>query len=131
MAPHKDQDFEAFIVRPYMSETLNVGSDIIDVESMQETYPHLAVIDPVKHSYGNIEMKRGQVVYHAIRPLEYFVAHEKCSPFAIRLPIGCVLSSPLPSSSSLFSTYFKANVEQDYELVCQTKTWHDMESYGA
>ena len=26
---------------------------------------------------------------------------------------------------------FKANVEQDYELACQVKSWYDMESYGA
>ena len=43
MTPHEDQDFEAFTVRPYVRETLNVGFDIIDVKSMQETYPHLAV----------------------------------------------------------------------------------------
>ena len=45
VTPHKDQDFEAFTVCPYVRETLNVGSDIIDVKSMQETYPHLAVLD--------------------------------------------------------------------------------------
>ena len=101
VTPHKDQDFEAFTVRPYVRETLNVGSDIIDVKSMQETYPHLAVLDPVKYSYGEIEMILGQDVYHAIRPLEYFSADEKCAPFAVRLPIGWVLGGPLPSSSSL------------------------------
>ena len=131
VTPHKDLDFEAFPVRPYVRETLNVGSDIIDVKSMQETYPHLAVLDPVKYSYGNIEMIPGQDVYHAIRPLEYFAADEKCSPFAVRLPIGWVLSGPLPSSSSLVSTCFKANVEKDYEIACQVKSWYDMESYGA
>ena len=101
-----------------MRETLNVGSDIIDVKSMQETYPHLAVLDPVKYSNGNIEMILGQDVYNAIRPLEYFAADEKCSPFAVRLPKGWILSRPLPSSSSLVSTCFKANVEQDYDLAC-------------
>ena len=131
VTPHKDLDFEAFTVRPYVRETLNVGSDIIDVKSMQETYPHLAVLDPVKYSYGNIEMIPGQDVYHAIRPLEYFAADEKCSPFAVRLPIEWVLSGPLPSSSSLVSTCFKANVEKDYEIACQVKSWYDMESYGA
>ena len=131
VTPHKNQDFEAFTVRPYVRETLNVGSDIIDVKSMQETYPHLAVLDPVRYSYGEIEMILGQDVYHAIRPLEYFSADEKCSPFAVRLPIGWVLSGPLPSSSSLVSTCFKANIEQDFELACQVKSWYDMESYGA
>ena len=131
VTPHKDLDFEAFTVRPYVRETLNVGSDIIDVKSMQETYPHLAVLDPVKYSYGNIEMIPGQDVYHAIRPLEYFAADEKCSPYAVRLPIGWVLSGPLPSSSSLVSTCFKANVEKDYEIACQVKSWYDMESNGA
>ena len=131
MTPYKDQDFEAFTVRPSVRETLNVGSDLIDVKSMQETYPHLAVLDTVKCSYGNIEMILGQDVYHAIRPLEYFAADEKCSPFAVRLPIGWVLSGPLPSSSSLVSTCFKANVKQDYELACQVMSWYDKESYGA
>ena len=32
---YKDQDFEAFAVRPYVRETLNVGSDIVDVKSTQ------------------------------------------------------------------------------------------------
>ena len=131
VTPHKDQDFEAFTVRLYVRETLNVGSDIIVVKSMQKTFPHLAVLHPVKYSSGNIEMILGQDVYHAIRQLEYFAADEKCSPFAVRLPRGWVLSSPLTSSSSLVSTCFKANVEQDYELACQVKSWYDMESYGA
>ena len=72
----------------------------------------------------------GQDVYHAIRPLEYFAANEQCSSFAVRLPIGWVLSSPLPLSSCLVSMCFKANVEQDYELACQVKSWYEMESYG-
>ena len=132
VTPHKDQNFEPFTVRPYVRETLNVGSNIIDVKSMQETYPHLTVLDPVKYSYGNIQMILGQDVYHHIRPLEYFAADEKCSPFDVRLPIGWVLSGSLPSSSrSLVSTCFKANVEQDYELACQVKSWYYMESYGA
>ena len=73
----------------------------------------------------------GQDVYHAIRPLEYFAADEKRSPFAVRLPIGWVLSGPLPSSSGLISKCFKANMEQDFELASQVKSWYDMESYGA
>ena len=129
--PNQDQDFEAFTVLPYVRETLNVGSDIVDVKSVQETYQHLAVLDPVRYSYGEIEMILGQDVYHAIRPLEYFSADEKCSPFAVRLPICWVLSGPFPSSLSLISTCFKANIEQDFELACQVKSWYDIESYGA
>ena len=105
--------------------------NIIDVKSMQETYPRLAVLDPVKYSYGKVEMILGQDVYHAIRPLEYFAANEKCSPFAVRLPIGWVLSGPLPSSSCLVSTFLKAKVEQDYEIVCPVKSCYEMDSYGA
>ena len=131
VTPHKNQDFEAFTVPPYVKETSNVGSDIIDVKSMQETYPHLAVLITLKYSYGNIERIIGQDVYHAIRPLEYFAAIEKCSPFAVRLPRGWVLSGPLPSSSRLVSTCFKANFGQNYELACKVKSWYEMESYGA
>ena len=91
---NKGKDFEAFTERPYVRETLNVGSDIIDVKSMQETHPHLAVLDPVRYSYGNIEMILGQDVYHAIRPLEYFAADEKCSPFDVRLSICWFFQRP-------------------------------------
>ena len=113
VTPHKNQKFEAFTVSPYVRETLNVGSDIIDVKLIQETYPHLAVLNPVRHSYRDIEMILGQDVYHAIRLLEYFSANEKCSTFAVRLHIGWVISGPIPSCSSLVSTGFKAIVEQD------------------
>ena len=97
---------------------------------MLSTLKHLAVLDPVTYCYGNIEMILGQDVYHAIRPLQYF-ADKKCSPFAVRLPIGWALSGPLPSSSGLVSTCFKANMEQDFELASQVKSWYDMESYSA
>ena len=95
---HEDQDFEAFTVRLYVRETLNVGSDIIDTKSMQETYPHLIVLDPERHSYGDKDMKLVQDVYHAIRPLEYFPADEMRSSFAVCLPISWVLSGLLPSN---------------------------------
>ena len=73
----------------------------------------------------------GQDVYHAIRPLEYFSADEKRSPVAVRLRIGWVLSSPLPSSSCITSTCFKVNIEHDNGLPSQVKSWYDIESFGA
>ena len=72
----------------------------------------------------------GPDVYHVIRPLEYFSAVEKSSQFVVRLPIDWVLSDPLPSSSNLVSTCFKANIAQDYELACQVKSWYKMELFG-
>ena len=73
----------------------------------------------------------GQDVYHATRPLEYFSADEKRSPVAVRLPIGWVLSCPLPSSSRLTSTCVKVNTEHDKELASQVKSYYDIESFGA
>ena len=35
VTPNKVQDFEAFTVRPYVRETLNVDSEILDVKSIQ------------------------------------------------------------------------------------------------
>ena len=131
VTPRDNQAFEPFKVSPYVKEDLNVCADVPNIKALQETYQHLAVLDPVTYCYGNIEMILGQDVYHAIRPLEYLAADEKSSPFAVRLPICCVLSGPLPSSSGLVSTCFKANMEQDFELASQVKSWYEMESYGA
>ena len=82
--PREHQDFEPFTINPFVKESLNVGSDIINVQALQETYPHLEVLDPVTYSYKDIEMIIGQDVYHAIRPLEDFSADEKRSPVAVR-----------------------------------------------
>ena len=131
VTPRDNQAFEPFKESPYVKKDLNICADVINIKALQETYPHLAVLEPVTYCYGIIEMTLGQDVYHAIRPIECFAADEKCSPFAVRLPIGWVLSGTLPSSSGLVWTCFKANMEQDFELASQVKCWYDMESYGA
>ena len=88
MKPREHEDFEPITINPFVKKSLNVGSDIINVPALQETYPHLANLDPVAYSCKDIEMIHGQDVCHAIRPLEYFSADEKRSPVAVRLPIG-------------------------------------------
>ena len=45
--PRKHQDFEPLTINPFVKESLNVGSDVIKVPSLQEICPHLAVLDPV------------------------------------------------------------------------------------
>ena len=88
--PHEDQASKAFTVRPCVRETLNVGSNIIGFNSMQETNLHLALRDPER--FGDLQIIFGQDVYHAMRPLlEYFRADERCSPFAVRWPKCCFL----------------------------------------
>ena len=76
----------------------------------------------------------GQDVFQFIRPLEYFESDSKNAPVAVRLSLGWVLSGPLPSTSGLFSTCFKAvtsNKDADSELGDQLRSWYEMESYGA
>ena len=104
---------------------------MLNIREIRETYPHLSVLEPVTYCYGNIEMILGQDVYHTIQPLESFAADEKCSPIAVHLPIGWVLSGPLPSFSGLVSTCLKANMVQDFELTSRVKFWYNMDSYGS
>ena len=51
-----NQAFEPFKVSPYVKEDLNVGAGVINIKALQETYPHLAILDPITYCYGNIEM---------------------------------------------------------------------------
>ena len=129
--PREHQNFEPFTINLFVKENLNVGCDIINVQALIETYPHLAVLDPVTYSFKDIEMILGQDVYHAIRPLEYFSADEKRSRVAIGLPLGWFFSGPLPLSSCLTSTCFKVNSEDDNELASQVKSWYYIDSFGA
>ena len=38
--PREQEDFGPFIINSFVKESLNVGSDIINVQALQETYPH-------------------------------------------------------------------------------------------
>ena len=131
---HSSVSCSPFEVKPYVREDLEVGTDIIDVEFLKTKYTHLPPISLKKYSYANVEMILGQDVFHSIRPLEYFDSDRKNASVAVRIPLGLVLSGPLPSSSGLYSTCFKAvasNKELDSELADQLQSWYDIESYGA
>ena len=75
----------------------------------------------------------GQDVFHSISPLEYFESDRKNIPIAVRIPLGWVLSGPLPSTSGLVSTCFKAvtHSESDSQLADQLRSWYEMESFAA
>ena len=75
---------------------------------------------PVVHNYSDVEMILGQDVFHAIKPLEYFQGENQKTPVAVRVPIGWVLSDPLPSPIGVRATIFKCNVE----MVRARIVWH-------
>ena len=123
----------SFMVKPYVKEDLNVGSDVIDVGSLKVLYPHLEPIPLKKYNYGDVEMILGQNVFHCIRTLGCFETDRKNTPIAVRLPLGWVFSGPLSSTLCLISTCFKAvtQKETDSKLADQIRRWYDIESYWA
>ena len=120
---------ECFDIEPYLKKYLHVGSDVIDVASLQEVYAHLQPLKPLRYSYAEVEMIIGQDAFHAIRPLEYFVTDAKNAPLAVLLPLGWVLSGPLSSGLCPFSTCFRANVDNAI-LADQVQSWYDIEPFG-
>ena len=130
---HSGGSCSTFPVTPYVRDDLKVGNNVIGVDNLKKIYPHLEPIPLSKYSYSNVEMILGQYVFHCIRPLEYFEADRPNTPIAVRLPLGWVLSGPLPSTTGLFSTCFKAvtSSENDSILADQLRSWYDMESFGA
>ena len=121
------------MVKPYVAEELNVGTEVIDVESLKVFHPHIEPIPLKKYSHGDVEIILSQNVFHCIRPLEYFETDRKNNPIAVRLPLGWVLSGPLPSTSGLMSTCFKAVIQReiDPKLAYQIRFWYDIEAYWA
>ena len=79
-----------------MKEDWNLGADVINIKALQETYLRLAFLDPVIYCYGNIEIKPGQDVYHAIKPLECFARRRAVLAFC-RSPVSR-LASKRPSA---------------------------------
>ena len=105
---HSSGPCSPFAIKTYVKENLRVGTDTIDVDYLITKYPHIERISLNKYSYADVDMILGQDVFHFIRPLEYFESDSKNAPVAVRLPLAWVLSEPLPSTSGLFSTCFKA-----------------------
>ena len=130
---HSGGSCSTFDVKHYVRKNLHVGNDVIDVDQLKQQYPHLEPVALSKYSYGEVEMILGQDVFHSIRPLEYFESDRKNTPIAVRLPLGWVLSGPLPSTTGLGSTCFKAvtQSETDSKLADQLRSWYEMESFAA
>ena len=121
------------MVKPYVREELIFGTEVNDVESLEVLYLHLELIPLKNCSYGDVEMILGQDVFHCIRQLEFFKTERKNTPLAVPLPLGWVLSGPLPSTSGQMSTCFNAVTqrETDSKLADQIRLWYDIESYWA
>ena len=128
-----DTEYSTFDVKPFVREHLSVANDFIDVNGLKQQYPHLEQILLKRYSYANVGMIRGQDMFLVIRPLEYFETDRKGTPIAVQIPLGWVSSGPLPSTSGLFSTCFKAvtQIEIDFNLAKKIRSWYDMESFGA
>ena len=86
-----------------------------------------------KYTCGDVETIGGRDKFHSTHPLEYFETDQQKTPIAIRLPFSWKMSGPLPSTSGLFLTGFKAVTqrETDSKLAEQIRNWYDIESYGA
>ena len=111
---HSGGSCSSFTIKPYVRDDLQVGTDVIDVESLKTMYPHLEPIPLKKYSYADVDMILGQDVFHFIRLLEYFDSDRKNTPVAVRLSLGWVLSGPLPRLQG-FSQHAS-------KLLPQTKT---------
>ena len=75
---------------------------------------------PIVYNYSDVEMILGQDVFRAIKPLEYYQGGNQNTPVAVRVPIGWVLSDPLPSPIGVRAATFKCNVE----MVRARIVWH-------
>ena len=83
-----------------MKNDLSVGSDRIDIATLKQKFQHLEPIKPTFYSYCVVQIILGQDAFRAIRPIENFESEDHNAPVAVRLPIGWVLSGPVPSTSA-------------------------------
>ena len=124
-----NSDF-VFSLCAYVIDNIRIGPELINIADLQNKYPQLAPIKPTKYTYEDVEVIIGQDYYHAVRHIEFILGDDKNSPCSVCLPIGWVISGPLPPSVNFTSSCFKCVVE-DSSLTDQIKSWYELESYGA
>ena len=128
-----DSECSTFDVKPFVGKHLSVENDFIDVDGLKQQYPHLESTPLKRYNYANVEMILDQDIFQVIRPLDYFETDPKGTAIAVQIPLGWDLSGPLPSTSGLFSTCFKAvtQLDNDFTLANQIQRWFEMKSFGA
>ena len=72
-------------------------------------------------------MVKGQDFCHHIYLFQYIYDKNIKTPMAVCLPVGWVLSGPLPQMTRLLSNYFKCK-GVDVEFVSQVNAWCELES---
>ena len=70
----------SFSFRAYVKDHIRIGSDSISIPELQEKYPQLAPIKPIRYKYEDVKIIIGQDFYHAIRPVEYLLGEDSVSP---------------------------------------------------
>ena len=119
-----DEGQEVFTVNAFTKSSIIVGRNFIDVAALKSKYPYMDPVPGTQIDHSSVSMILGQDAYEAIRPIEYFVSStDKSSPVSVRLPIGWVLSGPLPSTSNLLASCFEASSEEDSTLAREIKLW--------
>ena len=114
----------------FVRDNFPIGSELINIADLQDKNPQLAPIKHTQYTCEDVEIIIGQNYYHAVRPIEFILGDDKNSPCSVRLPIGWVISGPLPPSVHSTSSCLKCLVE-DSSLTGQIKSWYELESYGA
>ena len=88
------------ILSALVRDGLLLGNIKLDLKIVKSCCPHLKVIKADVIDYSKIGVIPGQGVYSAICPIGYQTSDNHL-PWAVKLPIGWVLSGPLPSCKSL------------------------------
>ena len=125
-----NNSYFVFSLCAYVKDTIQIGSELINIADLQNKYPQLAPIKLTQYTYEDVEVIIGQDYYHAVRPIEFILGDDKNSLCSVRLPIGWVISGPLPPSVVSTSSCFKCVVE-DSSLTDQIKSQYELKSYGA
>ena len=128
-----DTDCSTFGVKPFVRKNFSVGKDFLAIDGLKQQNSHLEAILLERYRHANVERILSQDTFHVIRPLDFFETNQKSMPIAVQIPLGWVLSGPLPSTSGLLSTCFKVvtQIGNDFSLADQFRSWYNMQSFGA
>ena len=103
----------------------------MDVTELKQKHPHLEPVTLSQHNVANVKKLLGQDGFHFVHPLELFESDHQITPVVVHLPLGWVLSGPLPSTSALVSICFEAFVRTDNEseLAEQLRKRYELDSH--
>ena len=117
-------------VQFYVHEKVKLVDQIVELQELNDRYPHLRNFPNRNHNLNEVQVILGQDCYDIHHPFQIRKSKKKALPWAVKSKIGWASSCPLPAKQEATLATTVTSIADDKRLNELSKWW-DIESYAS